>query len=108
MVSQETKRLKSEPVEALPEPSDGGATGGSVEIKPLSEASALKRDRENATVIVRNLPLDTPVVKIRQFFRNVRVSLPALRSVFADNDSVEQSTALKCLMNPTKNLVLPR
>ncbi|KAI9849970.1 MAG: Splicing factor [Thelocarpon superellum] len=36
----------------------------------ISEASARKRDRENATIIVRNLPRDVPKVKVRQFFRD--------------------------------------
>ena len=33
--------------------------------------SALKRDRENTTVIVRNLPVETNETRIRQYFRDV-------------------------------------
>ena len=36
----------------------------------ISEPSILKRDRENSTVIVKNLPI-TSELKIRQFFRDV-------------------------------------
>ena len=33
--------------------------------------SLLKRDRENATIIVRNLPITTTELKVRQYFRDV-------------------------------------
>lgn len=33
--------------------------------------SALKRDRENSSIVVKNLPADTPEVRIRQYFRDV-------------------------------------
>ncbi|PWW76639.1 hypothetical protein C7212DRAFT_279352 [Tuber magnatum] len=37
---------------------------------PPSASSVAKRDRENTTVIVKNLPLNYPEVRIRQFFRD--------------------------------------
>lgn len=36
-----------------------------------------KRDRENATVVVRNLPNGTTVTRVRQFFRDVGLSYPS-------------------------------
>ena len=33
----------------------------------------LKRDRENSTIIVKNLPVNTTQTRVRQFFRDVRV-----------------------------------
>ncbi len=39
--------------------------------QPLSAPSVLKRDRENSTVIVKNLPADTTETRIRQYFRHV-------------------------------------
>lgn len=38
---------------------------------PLSAPSKIKRDRENATVIVKNLPLEITETRIRQYFRDV-------------------------------------
>ena len=40
----------------------------------LPAVSALKRDRENSTIIVGNLPVDTTEIKVRQFFRDVSPS----------------------------------
>ena len=37
----------------------------------LVPPSGLKRDRENATVVVRNLPADTSETRVRQYFRDV-------------------------------------
>ena len=42
-----------------------------VQPQSIEPASILKRDRENATVIVRNLPLSATEIKVRQFFRDV-------------------------------------
>ena len=39
--------------------------------QPLNTNSAVKRDRENATVIVRNLPPSTTETRVRQYFRDV-------------------------------------
>lgn len=36
------------------------------------DLAALKRDRENSTIVVRNLPTDTSETRIRQYFRDVR------------------------------------
>ncbi|KAI9805669.1 MAG: Splicing factor [Piccolia ochrophora] len=36
----------------------------------LSATSLLKRDRENTTVIARNLPVDATEIKVRQYFRD--------------------------------------
>ena len=41
------------------------------EVQAEPESSALKRDRENSTIVVRNLALEVPEIKIRQFFRDV-------------------------------------
>jgi RNA recognition motif-containing protein len=38
--------------------------------EPVVESKELDRDRENATVLVQNLPHDTTDVKVRQFFRD--------------------------------------
>lgn len=66
---QEFKKVKSaEPEDALPVPNPLAEPAGA---QPLSEESIKGRDRENCTIIVRNLPADVEVVKIRQFFRNV-------------------------------------
>ena len=42
--------------------------------QPQAVAPALKRDRENATIIVQNLPADVQPVKIRQYFRDVSIT----------------------------------
>ena len=41
-------------------------------------SSALKRDRENATVIVKNLPLETNETRVRQYFREACTCLLSL------------------------------
>ncbi|MCJ1282823.1 Splicing factor [Xylographa opegraphella] len=41
-----------------------------VEDEPTSAQSALKRDRENSTVIVKNLPFDTTEKRVRHYFRD--------------------------------------
>lgn len=38
--------------------------------EPVTVASLPKRDRENATVIVKNLPVDTSETRVRQYFRD--------------------------------------
>ena len=42
-----------------------------VEAHHPSAPSSLKRDRENTTIIVRNLPIETTETRIRQYFRDV-------------------------------------
>lgn len=44
---------------------------GHIEDQALGPSSLLKRDRENATVIVRNLPPETQQNRVRQYFRDV-------------------------------------
>lgn len=51
-------------------PDDHTAEPVSAAKAPLAP-SKLKRDRENATVIVKNLPLDITETRIRQYFRDV-------------------------------------
>ena len=45
----------------------------------LPAPSTLKRDRENATVVVKNLPPSTSETRVRQYFRDVCLSLPISR-----------------------------
>lgn len=48
--------------------------------EPSNAAPALlKRDRENSTIIVKNLPTHTTETKVRQYFRDV--SIPILRAM---------------------------
>ena len=42
-----------------------------LEEEPPSTQPALKRDRENSTVIIKNLPVNTTQTRVRQFFRDV-------------------------------------
>ena len=48
-----------------------GTQGTAAEEHSTSASSLLKRDRENATVIVRNLPPQTTEARVRQYFRDV-------------------------------------
>ena len=48
-----------------------GEIGVTVEEQALSASTSLKRDRENATIIVRNLPAKTTETRVRQYFRDV-------------------------------------
>lgn len=57
-----SKRAKSEDMEEHQQHPYGDAS--------TSETSQVKRDRENATAIVKKLPYDTTEVKVRQFFRD--------------------------------------
>ena len=43
----------------------------------LAPPSAPKRDRENATVVVTNLPAETSETRVRQYFRDVSTYTPA-------------------------------
>ena len=59
-------------------------TNGDVEVtedqQPSTIPTQLKRDRENATVVVKNLPITVTELKIRQYFRDV--SSPLLGHCF--------------------------
>ena len=52
-------------------PEDQDAEDQSPPLSSLAPTSVLKRDRENATVVVKNLPADTSETRIRQYFRDV-------------------------------------
>ena len=52
-------------------PEDIQAAEPQMQEQSIPATSLLKRDRENATVIVRNLPTATTEVKLRQYFRDV-------------------------------------
>ncbi|WEW60200.1 Splicing factor [Emydomyces testavorans] len=54
---------------------------------PATPQALPKRDRENSSVLVRNLPLDIPVVKVRQFFRDCG-KINSLKLLPADEVSV--------------------
>lgn len=47
------------------------STEPQIEEQHLAAAPALKRDRENATVVVKNLPPATTETRLRQYFRDV-------------------------------------
>ena len=74
---QSAKRKREEDLEDT----DAGAIKrnrqGAEEVETKTEAqnpssvSALKRDRENATVVVKNLPAETSETRVRQYFRDV-------------------------------------
>jgi len=40
----------------------------------VGTTSTVKRDRENATIVVKNLPPETTETRVRQYFRDVSVS----------------------------------
>ena len=46
----------------------------SVEDHVVAKQPVMKRDRENATVIVKNLPVDVTETRVRQYFRDVGLS----------------------------------
>lgn len=50
-----------------------------IEEEHKADPSTLKRDRENATVVVKNLPFETTETRLRQYFRDV--SATALTSI---------------------------
>ena len=61
---------KAKPEEEEEEAAPAASTVAIPDVPPSAEQLA-KRDRENTTVIVRNLPAGFPQVKLRQFFRDV-------------------------------------
>ena len=50
-----------------------------------NESSVLKRDRENATVLVKNLAISTSEIKVRQFFRDVSSTRYTMHILFFAN-----------------------
>jgi RNA recognition motif-containing protein len=67
------KRKREEEAEVNGVPTKKARPEG--ETKPQEEAipTPVKRDRENATVFVENLPREISEVKVRQFFRDVSI-----------------------------------
>lgn len=63
-----TKRTKSETSPTAPETSADVPMTDSTE---STKAAKTKRDRENASVTIKNLPADATQTKVRQFFRGV-------------------------------------
>ena len=57
-----SKKLKSVELPSVEEPPSGASVNGS---------SLSKRDRENTTILVRDLPADISETKVKQFFRDV-------------------------------------
>lgn len=49
-------------------------------VQPLATPALLKRDRENSTVIVKNLPAETTDTRVRQYFRDVSSPLSTVKS----------------------------
>ena len=80
-----------------------------VEMTEQSQAVAIvpKRDRENATVVVSNLPLHIHEVKLRQFFRDVS-TLHSFVSDLADDSSVALSISSKSSPTAMASRVLQR
>lgn len=66
------KKSRSSPSE------DGGEAMEGVKQTTSAAASALKRDREHTTVIVKNLPVEISETRLRQFFRDVRFYSPTI------------------------------
>ena len=60
-----------------PEPQPIDSTSTLVETV-AEESSTVKRDRENTTVIVKNLPVETTETRVRKFFDDVRPPDPLL------------------------------
>lgn len=50
------------------------------DVEPVKVPSLPKRDRENSTVIVKNLPVDTSETRVRQYFRDVSSPLSIIES----------------------------
>lgn len=48
--------------------------GSQLEEQIAQAPSQIKRDRENATVVVKNLPVDVKDIRLRQYFRDVSTS----------------------------------
>ena len=73
-----TKRKRDEddqaPSESATKKNRPGEQDADAQTQPqssLAPPSVLKRDRENATVVVNNLPVNTSENRVRQYFRDV-------------------------------------
>ncbi|KAG8529580.1 uncharacterized protein KY384_006217 [Bacidia gigantensis] len=68
------KRKRVDDVEEAPSkktrPDEIPSIEPQIQEQSLPEPSLLKRDREHATVIVKNLPVDTTETRVRQYFRD--------------------------------------
>lgn len=73
--STSEKRKREDEKDANGEPTSKKARGEEPAVKAEEEPTAPPRDRENATVVVKNLPHQTSEHQVRQFFRHV--SLPS-------------------------------
>lgn len=70
--AEKRKREDESAVNGLPAKKARAETTPDVETEPV----ALRRDRENSTVVVKNLPQNISEHKVRQFFRDVRGPSP--------------------------------
>lgn len=72
--STSEKRKREDELDANGEPTSKKARAEETVIQQEEETTALHRDRENATVVVRNLPHEASEHQVRQFFRHVSLS----------------------------------
>lgn len=68
------KRKRGVEKDANSEPTSKKVRGEETAIKQEEELAVLPRDRENASVIVKNLPHETNEHQVRQFFRHVSLT----------------------------------
>lgn len=86
-LSKSGKRKREDDTELVPEsvskrsrPSEACVVDDQFEPRAVDTTSTVKRDRENATVVVKNLPLGTSETRVRQYFRDVSIfPCPSLR-----------------------------
>jgi len=92
---EETIAKRSKPDDGIEEMADVELEPKTVhEEQPSSSlASQAKRDRENATVVVRNLPLTATETQVRQFFRDCGGVLSI--NLFTEADSKTQRAAVE-------------
>jgi hypothetical protein len=88
-----SKKARAEEPAPTPAPAPAPAPAA-----PQPEPVALRRDRENATVVVKNLPHHITEHRVRQFFRHVSFSpgfllssLPHLTWTVRDNQRLEDA-----------------
>lgn len=105
---QSTKRKREDDEEALVEggskrnrPEDHDTDGNKDAPSSLAPPSALKRDRENATIVVKNLPAETSETRIRQYFRDV--SLRSTTSLLYSLTSYQCGTINSLKLLPDDN-----
>ena len=65
---QSTKKSRADEQVSQTDATDHGSP---MQVDPSTEKLASKRDRENTTVIVRNLPSNVTNLRVRQYFRDV-------------------------------------